>query len=97
MNKDNICALSTAAGIGAIAIIRVSGPKAINICNIFFKSVKITRISKERLNEFDEMFISNSIIKVLPVKQIENIKFSIFSSTQKIIDYFSKNKNLEFS
>ncbi len=64
---------------------------------LFFKSVKITRISKERLNEFDEMFISNSIIKVLPVKQIENIKFSIFSSTQKIIDYFSKNKNLEFS
>ena len=40
MNKDNICALATSSGIGAIAIIRVSGPDAISICNTLFKSVK---------------------------------------------------------
>ncbi len=39
MKKDNICALATASGIGAISIIRVSGPDAIAICDQLFKSV----------------------------------------------------------
>lgn len=38
--NDTICALSTPPGIGAIAIVRLSGPKAISISNIFFKSRK---------------------------------------------------------
>ena len=40
MKKDNICALATASGMGAIAIVRVSGPDAITICDPLFKSVK---------------------------------------------------------
>ena len=40
MKKDNICALATASGMGAIAIIRVSGPDAISLCDPLFKSVK---------------------------------------------------------
>lgn len=40
MKKDNICALATASGMGAIAIIRVSGPDAIALCSPLFKSVK---------------------------------------------------------
>jgi len=40
MKKDNICALATASGMGAIAIIRVSGPDAITICDPLFKSMK---------------------------------------------------------
>ena len=40
MKKDNICALATASGMGAIAVIRVSGPDAITICTPLFKSVK---------------------------------------------------------
>ena len=40
MKKDNICALATAAGMGAISIIRISGPDAIGICDQLFKSVK---------------------------------------------------------
>ena len=40
MKKDNICALATAAGMGAISIIRISGPDAISICDSLFKSVK---------------------------------------------------------
>ena len=40
MKKDNICALASASGIGAISIIRVSGPDAIAICDQLFKSVK---------------------------------------------------------
>ena len=40
MKKDNICSLATASGMGAISIIRVSGPDAIAICDQLFKSVK---------------------------------------------------------
>lgn len=35
-NNDTICALSTANGIGAIAVIRISGPKAFSICSSIF-------------------------------------------------------------
>jgi tRNA modification GTPase len=36
---DNIIALATPSGVGAIAIIRISGKDAITICESFFKSV----------------------------------------------------------
>ena len=35
-NNDTICALSTANGVGAIAVIRISGPNAFQICNTIF-------------------------------------------------------------
>jgi tRNA modification GTPase len=40
MKKDTICALATASGMGAIAVIRVSGPEAFTICDPLFQSVK---------------------------------------------------------
>lgn len=40
MRKDNICALATASGRGAIAVIRVSGPDAIALCDPLFQSKK---------------------------------------------------------
>jgi len=36
MNQDTICAISTAPGSGGIAVIRISGPDAITICNKLF-------------------------------------------------------------
>lgn len=39
--SDTICALSTPPGIGAIAIVRISGPESISISSLFFKSRKI--------------------------------------------------------
>jgi tRNA modification GTPase len=39
-SDDTICALSTPPGIGAIAIVRLSGPEAISISSLFFKSRK---------------------------------------------------------
>ncbi|MEN8185949.1 MAG: tRNA uridine-5-carboxymethylaminomethyl(34) synthesis GTPase MnmE [Bacteroidota bacterium] len=38
INKDTIIALATSSGMGAIAVIRLSGEKAIEIANQFFKS-----------------------------------------------------------
>ena len=40
MNQDTIVALATASGVGAIAVIRLSGPNAIKIADENFKSVK---------------------------------------------------------
>lgn len=39
IHQDTICALATAAGMGAIAVIRLSGPEAISIADRFFVSV----------------------------------------------------------
>jgi tRNA modification GTPase len=47
--NDTICALSTPPGIGAIAIVRLSGPESVSISNRFFKSRK----TKSSVFEFD--------------------------------------------
>ncbi len=36
MTNDTICAISTAAGVGGVAVIRVSGPEAFAICDTLF-------------------------------------------------------------
>ena len=38
--NDTIVGISTALGVGAISIIRVSGSEAINIVNMVFKNPK---------------------------------------------------------
>ena len=38
IDKDNIIALATPAGLGAISIIRISGSKSIEITDSLFKS-----------------------------------------------------------
>ena len=49
INNDNIIALATASGLGAISIIRISGPKTIEITDSLFES-KIGRAScRERV------------------------------------------------
>lgn len=46
-SQDTICALSTAPGAGAIAVIRVSGPSAVMTCNrLFRKGSKKTSLSE---------------------------------------------------
>lgn len=44
---DNIIALATPSGVGAIAIIRISGKNAITICETFFKSVSGKRLIEQ--------------------------------------------------
>lgn len=40
INTDTICALSTPPGIGALAVIRVSGKEALRICSKIFRKLK---------------------------------------------------------
>lgn len=43
LDQSTICAISTSPGIGAIAVIRLSGSEAIQIADKIFKSPKIGR------------------------------------------------------
>ena len=46
--QDTIVALATPSGAGAIAIIRVSGPKAIEIVASLFQSIKGKDLAKQK-------------------------------------------------
>ena len=54
LQNDTICAVSTAYGNGAIAVVRLSGKDAINICNKIFsaqhKNSKITEAASQTLH-----------------------------------------------
>lgn len=45
---DNIVALATPSGTGAIAVIRVSGPDAINLVDKLFKSIKDKTLAQQK-------------------------------------------------
>lgn len=48
--NDTICAISTSQGVGAIAIIRVSGEEAIQIVNKIFKGSDLTKVATHTIN-----------------------------------------------
>ena len=58
--EDTICAISTGGGMSAIAIIRISGNKAISITNSIF-SKDITN-SKSHTIHFGNLIENNNII-----------------------------------
>ncbi len=47
---DNICAIATPYGVGAISIIRTSGPDAIKLVNEVFKGKDLTKVDGHTLN-----------------------------------------------
>ena len=48
--NDTICAISTAQGVGAIAIVRLSGEDAIEIVNKVFKGKDLTKVESHTIN-----------------------------------------------
>ncbi len=48
--EDTICAISTSQGIGAISIVRVSGPESIPIVNKIFKGKDLTKVESHTIN-----------------------------------------------
>ena len=59
--NDTIAAISTALGIGAISIIRVSGPDSINIVNKLFKGKDLTKVPTHTIN-YGHIIDNNEII-----------------------------------
>lgn len=49
-SSSTICALATAPGIGAIAIIRLSGEEAITICNNVFHGKDLTKVDSHTIH-----------------------------------------------
>lgn len=48
--NDTICAIATSQGVGAIAIIRVSGEEAVEIVNKIFKGKDLTKVNSHTIN-----------------------------------------------
>ena len=71
-NADTICALSTANGMGAIAVVRVSGPRAIAIVNAVF-SKDITKVESHTahfgLLKDGEQIIDEVLLNIFHVKR----------------------------
>ncbi len=55
----------------------------------FFEKVEEVEIKKTNINSYNEMFITNSILKIMPVRQLEKKKFKISRDTKELIKYFS--------
>ncbi len=63
---------------------------------LFFHKVLEIEIKKNSVSNFDEMFVTNSLIKILPVKSLGSKKFKVSDSTKKLIDLLTKRDgNLE--
>ncbi len=45
LDSDTICAISTPAGVGGIAVIRVSGPDAVTIVDTIWKGRRLVDVS----------------------------------------------------
>ena len=61
----------------------------------FYNSIKIVNIKKSEVKNFSEMFISNSLINLVFINQLENIKFRISKRTKKLYSYLNNFKNRE--
>ena len=57
--------------------------------NLFFKGFKEYNLKFSEINNFDAMFLTNSIIKVVPVKYLENVSFTITEELRNLVEYFS--------
>ncbi len=61
MMEDTICAVSTAVGVGGIAIIRVSGPKSIEIVDSIFKGKSLADVASHTIH-YGHIFWKNMVI-----------------------------------
>ena len=59
--EDTICAISTALGVGAISIIRLSGNESINIVNKIFKGKDLTKVDTHTIN-YGHIYYENELI-----------------------------------
>ena len=67
--ENTICAISTSKGVGAISIIRVSGPEAISIVNKIFKGKDLNTVKSHTINyghiEYKGEIIDEVLVSVM--------------------------------
>ena len=86
--NDTIAAISTALGVGAISIIRVSGDESINIVNRIFKGCDLTKVDThtihyghiiENNNIIDEVLVSiMKAPKTFTKEDIVEIRYNVY-------------------
>ena len=76
LNYETICAISTAPGKGAVAIIRISGKDSVKICNQIFKAHNKSKLS---LDNAKTVIIGNIIENR---KIIDEVLITIFKGPQ---------------
>ncbi len=106
INTDTICAIATSPGIGAIAVIRVSGPETFKICEKMFsprkKSLLLSQTDSHSIH-FGTIGDNNSILDEVLVSVFkapnsytgeDSVEISCHGSTyiqQKILELLIKN------
>ena len=67
--SDTICAISTALGVGAISIIRLSGPKSIEIVNKIFKGKDLTKVDSHTIHygfiTYEDKIIDEVLVMIM--------------------------------
>ncbi|MBP2833823.1 tRNA uridine-5-carboxymethylaminomethyl(34) synthesis GTPase MnmE [Aquimarina sp. U1-2] len=76
IQQDTIVALATPSGVGAIAVIRVSGKDAISICASLFRSVNSKKIEKQKSHTVHLGHIMDEN------RVLDEVLVSIFKGTQ---------------
>lgn len=96
--NDTICAISTSQGVGAIAIIRVSGEEAISIANKIFKGKDLTTVDSHTINYGYIIDKNNKVIDEVLVSVMRSPKTFTTEDTVEINTHggvASTNKVLE--
>ena len=88
--NDTIAAISTALGVGAISIIRVSGNDSLNIVNKVFKGKDLTKVPSHTIH-YGHIISGNEIIDEVLVSVMLSPKTF---TTENIAGYY---KYLDFS
>ena len=71
--NDTICAIATSQGVGAIAIIRISGEESINIVNSIFKGKDLSKVESHTIN-YGHIVDNNEVIDEVLVSVMKSPK-----------------------
>lgn len=110
MKEDTIIALATAAGVGAISVIRISGPHSFSVTDNFFRGkISIAEASSHTLHygdifNKDDEHIDDVLISVFRAPNSytgeDSVEISSHGNpliTQKIIELFISEQNIRLA
>lgn len=82
LKNDTICAASTAQGVGALAVVRVSGDQAVSIVNQVFKGKDLTKVESHTIHYGFIVNSPNNPQSSLPNEQeiIDEVMVSVFKA-----------------
>ena len=100
--EDTICAISTASGVGAISIVRVSGEKAVDIVSKIFKGTDLNKVKSHTIHygfiydnkeKIDEVLVSVMLAPRTYTKEdiIEINSHGGINTTNKILELLLEN------